>query len=191
MRARPISDNKRLDTLRAMLTHQRTEALMKVREYRHHQEDDALPPPADELDAARSLSDVETHASLIEQAENRLKEIDDALSRVERGSYGICADCGLEIPVERLEVLPFATRCVDCQGDRNRARRGEGGIIEPFGKRWEPPAELQESSEAPRDDFVRMPEEELIIHGSRPNGPEQGRLEKPPVVGPRRPRRRK
>lgn len=42
-------------------------------------------------------------------------EIDAALHRITDGSYGRCAGCGAEIPVERLEVRPFAAGCVACQ----------------------------------------------------------------------------
>ena len=70
------------------------DALLKVRAYRHDQKDDVLPGPADELEIARSLAEIETHASLIEQAEDRLKQIDDALGRLERALYGMCEDCG-------------------------------------------------------------------------------------------------
>ena len=44
-----------------------------------------------------------------------LAEIDAALKRIEEGTYGICTNCGKEIPVDRLEALPWATLCIDCQ----------------------------------------------------------------------------
>lgn len=47
--------------------------------------------------------------------EHLLHEIDDALSRVKDGTYGTCADCGVEIPRDRLEALPWAVRCLSCQ----------------------------------------------------------------------------
>ena len=183
------SNDARLESLGNILRRERNRALARVREYRHDQDDEATPAPADELDAARSLAEVETHASLIEQAENRLKEIDTAFRRLEQGRYGLCEDCGQEIAIERLEALPFATRCVDCQTTRNRTQRGEGGMIEPFGRQWNIPAEVDESTEGPRDELVRMPEEGLIVHGDNPIGPEQGELEKPPTKPPRRLRR--
>ena len=52
--------------------------------------------------------------ALIRQAEARLEEIDGALARVADGTYGLCAVCGREIPEERLEARPSATRCVVC-----------------------------------------------------------------------------
>ena len=43
-----------------------------------------------------------------------LAEVDQALARLEAGTYGICVDCGRAIPVARLRARPTATRCVDC-----------------------------------------------------------------------------
>src|SRR6516162_6081478 len=59
---------ERTEQLRNLLNHERSVALARVREYRTAQEGEAIPPPSDELDTARALSDVETHASLIERA---------------------------------------------------------------------------------------------------------------------------
>src|SRR3954470_826107 len=41
-------------------------------------------------------------------------EIDAALARIDAGTYGRCVSCGAEIPEERLELRPFAGRCVSC-----------------------------------------------------------------------------
>ena len=48
-------------------------------------------------------------------AERRLKEIDEALSRINQGDYGICKECGREIPEERLEAVPSTPFCYDCR----------------------------------------------------------------------------
>jgi RNA polymerase-binding transcription factor DksA len=45
-------------------------------------------------------------------ARRRLAEIDEALDRVARGTYGVCVVCGEPIPAARLAARPFATRCV-------------------------------------------------------------------------------
>ncbi len=181
---------ERLRTLRNILNHERNVTLARVQDYRRDQDQEALPPPSDELDAARSLSDVETHASLIERAEERLRAIDFAFNRLEQGRYGVCAQCGQEIPIERLRVLPFAVYCIDCQQERNhRIRLGEGRIEEPFAHQWVIPQEMEESTETERDQLVLLPEEELFVHRERPFGPEEGELEKPPRT--RRGRRRK
>ena len=52
--------------------------------------------------------------ALIRQAEARLEEIDGALARVADGTYGLCAVRERQIPAERLEARPSASRCVSC-----------------------------------------------------------------------------
>lgn len=47
-----------------------------------------------------------------------ITEIDAALARIDAGTYGRCVSCGAEIPEERLEVRPFAGRCVTCSSSR-------------------------------------------------------------------------
>jgi len=44
-----------------------------------------------------------------------LTAMDEALGRLEGGTYGICEECGLEIPEERLRVMPFARYCREDQ----------------------------------------------------------------------------
>lgn len=183
---RKTTDSDRLAALREILNRGRSDALARVREFRQEQDEDAVPPPSDEMDVARSLAEVETHASLIERAEYRLKAIDEAFSRLDEGRYGICEDCGDEIPVERLKALPFATCCVDCQEKRNhRVRPGEGAVDEPSRRLWQGPPELEESFE--KGDTMAAPEEGLIVHEGGPSGAEIGEFEQlPPAPTARR-----
>ena len=140
----------RLKAMRENLAHLRDETYQKIAEFRRDQGQEVLNSPGDEMDVARSTADVETHASLIERAEDRLRLIDQALARVENDTYGICAECGEDIPIERLKALPFALLCVDCQEKRgkSRGRWGSGGTIEPYNQTWTPPAEMESDSEA-------------------------------------------
>lgn len=48
------------------------------------------------------------------RARARLADIDDALRRLADGTYGVCAECGGTIAVERLEARPFARTCFAC-----------------------------------------------------------------------------
>ncbi len=50
-----------------------------------------------------------------EHEEHLLNEIDRALAAINNGTYGICEGCSEQIVDERLEALPWATRCTDCQ----------------------------------------------------------------------------
>jgi DnaK suppressor protein len=69
----------------------------------------------DEGDSAASDEGLELTASLAELAGNRAVAVESALRRFREGSYGICEECGEEIPVERLRALPAAVLCVECQ----------------------------------------------------------------------------
>jgi DnaK suppressor protein len=53
--------------------------------------------------------------SLEESAEHLLAEIDAALARIDEGVYGTCCRCGGRIGDERLEALPWATKCIECK----------------------------------------------------------------------------
>jgi DnaK suppressor protein len=172
MTAEQAKDQQRLQALRQILNHERNEALARVRDYRRDQEQEAVPLPGDEMDVARSTAEVETHASLIDRVENRLKAIDFAFNRLEQGRYGICAQCNEQISVERLHVLPFAAYCVDCQETRNhRARAGKTWIDEPFIHQWDLPEGMEETTENSHDEFVPLPaEDDLSVAVAQPRG---------------------
>src|SRR5205823_9423660 len=118
-----MPDDQRRKSLQALLSRLRDETYEGIARYRQDQSQEKESSPGDEMDIARASAAVDTHANLIDRAENRLRLIDEALARVDNGTYGICADCGDEIGLERLKVLPFAVRCVDCESKRSR---GEG-----------------------------------------------------------------
>jgi YteA family regulatory protein len=69
-------------------------------------------------DTATETYDRELDYTLEENSEHVLAEIDAALQRIEDGTYGQCTNCGRQIPEERLEALPYATLCIDCQRQR-------------------------------------------------------------------------
>ncbi len=180
-------EGERQTALHHMLARLRDETYEKIREFRLDQREEAQTAPADEMDVARSSADVETHASLIARAEERLRFIDEALARVEQGRYGICADCGDEIGLERLIAVPFAVLCVDCQRKTNRARKwGEGTATRPYDRQWSLPEEMEEPGD--RAYQKTGPEEDAPIHFDEPFGPEEG--EAPPAKRKRgRPRK--
>ena len=69
-------------------------------------------------DTATETYDRELDYTLEENSEHVLAEIQAALKRIEEGTYGVCSNCGKPIPEERLEALPWATLCIDCQRQR-------------------------------------------------------------------------
>jgi len=76
---------------------------------------------ADEFGAARSSR--EFQLGLIENEEEILREVHQALSRLTEGTFGICERCEQPIPPRRLEVLPYARYCVEC---KRKLEEGEG-----------------------------------------------------------------
>ncbi|MGH3037536.1 MAG: TraR/DksA family transcriptional regulator [Gaiellaceae bacterium] len=66
-------------------------------------------------DSATATLNREIDYTLEENSEHVLGALDDALERIENGTFGKCARCGRQIAEERLEAIPYATRCIDCQ----------------------------------------------------------------------------
>lgn len=167
----------RIDALKNLLAKERADTLARVKELMREQQGSGAPPPADEMDVARSLAEVETHAALFERAQERLGAIDAAIARLGAGVYGTCARCGDEIPIARLHAVPFAQYCVDCQHEVNaEARSGQGGLAKPFGNRWTPPEEMgvtEDSDEHP--DPVRAAEDDVPVDSAF--GPDEEELE--------------
>ncbi|MGO2747894.1 TraR/DksA family transcriptional regulator [Microbacterium sp.] len=53
-------------------------------------------------------------SGLLDGAREELQQVDDALARMDAGTYGVCTNCGRRIPIARLRVRPFAELCVPC-----------------------------------------------------------------------------
>ena len=59
---------------------------------------------------------------LAEQISRMIADIDRALDRIEEGTYGVCQGCGKAISIERLEAIPSASRCAQCQSAVERGQ---------------------------------------------------------------------
>jgi len=68
----------------------------------------------DEADIAERSEDYEKRYSVTEELEKRLTDIEDALSEIENGNYGICEKCSKEIEEDRLKANPAAKTCKAC-----------------------------------------------------------------------------
>jgi RNA polymerase-binding protein DksA len=66
-------------------------------------------------DSATATLNREIDYTLEENSEHVLAAIEEALSRIEQGTFGTCVRCGRAIAEERLEAIPYATRCIDCK----------------------------------------------------------------------------
>ena len=63
--------------------------------------------------------------ALIQMKAETLHKIEEALRRLEEGTFGYCFECGEEIAERRLRALPFAVRCKDCEEARETAQQRE------------------------------------------------------------------
>jgi RNA polymerase-binding protein DksA len=72
-------------------------------------------------DSATATFTREMDYSLEENAGHVLTAIDEALKKIEDGTFGLCARCGDSIAEERLEAMPYATKCIDCKRLEERA----------------------------------------------------------------------
>jgi DnaK suppressor protein len=65
-------------------------------------------------DSAAATAERSEILAFIDKARERLAAVDTALHRMDEGGYGVCVDCGTEIPEARLEARPLSIRCVAC-----------------------------------------------------------------------------
>jgi len=77
----------------------------------------------DVLDSVSEERTRELDMILTDREKRKLLQIDDALDRIEDGTYGQCEECGVKIPKARLKVLPFAKFCVECQEKNEREEK--------------------------------------------------------------------
>jgi len=78
---------------------------------------------ADSQEQAQELENAEVIDALGNETRLELNKIAKALDQIENDTYGICVDCGQEIPLARLKVHPFADRCIRCATAAEAARR--------------------------------------------------------------------
>ncbi|MEX1168837.1 MAG: TraR/DksA family transcriptional regulator [Chloroflexota bacterium] len=73
--------------------------------------------------AASQVFEQQRDLALRDRAVQHLAQVDAAIARLEAGTYGRCVRCGSDIPPGRLEALPWAAHCIDCQTAIDRGQR--------------------------------------------------------------------
>lgn len=113
------------DALRTRLLEERAEHVVTLDENRAAQPDDRsdVPDGPGETESLSSAEHLEVSGRLAALARVSITEIDAALARLDDGTYGECVACGNAIPPERLDALPAATHCVQCQASREYGSR--------------------------------------------------------------------
>ncbi|GAB4387329.1 MAG: hypothetical protein Kow0025_00270 [Thermodesulfovibrionales bacterium] len=117
-----VEGKERLDALRKLLLEKREQIARETQEeisrYIKGENRQLVESALDDGDW--SVIDLSEDINLRKLATNRdaLLKIDESLRKINEGTYGVCEDCGEEIPTDRLRVLPFAIYCRDCQEKR-------------------------------------------------------------------------
>ena len=107
-----------------------------------------------QADAGSDAYDRDFALSLLSQEQDALYEIDQALKRIELGTYGICEMSGKPISHARLEAIPFARFTVECQSQlekQNKASRVRQSVTSLFGLTEEESGESEEEEAKPDD----------------------------------------
>jgi len=105
-----------------------------------------------QADAGSDAYDRDFALSLLSQEQDALYEIDQALKRIELGTYGICEMSGKPIPHARLEAIPFARFTVECQSQlekQNKMSRVRQSVTSLFGLTDDEGGEGEEEEAAP------------------------------------------
>ncbi len=114
--ARAPKRNKReLEKYRRLLEHKKAELSTELAKARTAEEDTTEESTQDIADKAVSSYTREFLYSLTDSERTVLLQIDEALARVEEGTYGFCGNCGKEMNEKRLTAVPWTPYCVDCQ----------------------------------------------------------------------------
>ena len=113
------------DTLAGMKKQLLEEIKHDLKQGRETSKDEGM----DTYDLASEERDREISFILTDRDRGKLQAIEDALDRIDGGSYGICESCEAEVAEGRLVAMPFTRLCVQCQADREveakQNRRGE------------------------------------------------------------------
>jgi DnaK suppressor protein len=104
---------KMLEARRKELTRRVTGMLKDVRVHGGHAREASVEPGEPDADIQPDVD-----LALIQMKTETLARIDGALRRLKDGEYGDCVECGNPISKQRLEALPFAVRCKECEEQR-------------------------------------------------------------------------
>lgn len=107
---------KARDTLHEMRTQLLRNVQTELQEGREQTKDEGM----DTYDLASDARDREINLILTDRDRDKVQAIDDALARVDEGTYGACESCESDIAEGRLEALPFTRLCINCQAERER-----------------------------------------------------------------------
>ncbi|HEX6904507.1 MAG TPA: TraR/DksA family transcriptional regulator [Thermoanaerobaculia bacterium] len=116
-KAKPAAEvpQDRYEALRERLQNQRAEIVNMYKQDVRAGQESADDGTEDIVDRANNAYNRELMFSLSDTERQTLLQIENALRRMDEGGYGRCANCGQQINILRLEAVPWARFCIDCQ----------------------------------------------------------------------------
>jgi DnaK suppressor protein len=123
-----VPEGSRYDELKRMLVERQRDLVAEVQGKIRGVRADGAEKPHEVMDQGETSEvdiqeDIEL--ALIQMKAETLNKIEEALRRLEEGTFGYCFECGEEISERRLRALPFAVRCKDCEEAREVAQQRE------------------------------------------------------------------
>jgi DnaK suppressor protein len=109
-----------LKNARERLLEMKRQIMREINDDLKHGREGAKDDGMDTYDLASEERDREINFILSDREREKLQSIEEALERIEEGSYGICDSCEAEIAPGRLEAMPFTRLCVNCQAEREK-----------------------------------------------------------------------
>jgi DnaK suppressor protein len=103
-----------VEHFRSILQSWKNELMREVDRTVHHMQDEAANFP-DPNDRATQESEFSLELRTRDRERKLIKKIEESIENLERGDYGFCETCGVEIGLRRLEARPTATQCIDCK----------------------------------------------------------------------------
>lgn len=113
----------RRDELLRLLTARRQETETRYRQALAQQQSGSAAGDSEGVHGWKASREGGADLEVLQALDRTLKQIDTALARLHAGRYGLCSSCSEAIPLARLRAVPFATLCVPCQKQRERAPR--------------------------------------------------------------------
>jgi|YNPNPStandDraft_1061719.scaffolds.fasta_scaffold12250_3 DnaK suppressor protein len=106
---------KRQQYFQELLQKKKEDLLVRVKEHERELDELQAEMPADDKDAAPWRSRQAELRGRIEEERAEIEMVMDAFELLKQGKYGLCVHCNEEIPIARLEILPFTQYCTKCQ----------------------------------------------------------------------------
>ena len=118
--------DERNKEIRELLLRMREDLIKEIKEKAQSETNDTTKTEVGDIyDLASNERDRELNLLISDRDRDKLLQIEDAVKRIDEGTYGICEECESPIPKERLLIMPFARLCVSCQAESEKSQTVE------------------------------------------------------------------